>query len=301
VASGPSRTARATYLAYRAGASVALALPEFVARPAARGVGRALSLSLRGRRAMVERHLRRVHGPALQGLALQRAIAKSFDSYTRYWLESFRLPSRTHADVDAHFSIDGLHLIDEALAGGKGAIVALPHLGGWEVGGYWLAGLGYRFTVVVEPLEPAELFEWFADYRRSLGMNIVALGPDAGPTILRALKDNQLAGLLCDRDLRGDGCEVEFFGERTTLPGGPATLALRTGAPIMPAAVYFRPDNGHHAVVKPPLTVERTGRLRDDVGRVTQDLAYALEDLIRAAPEQWHLMQPNWPSDRAQR
>ncbi len=97
----------------------------------------------------------------------------------------------------------------------------------------------------------------------------------------------------------GDGVEVEFFGERTTMPGGPAMLALRTGAPLVPAGVYFRPNGGHFAKIGPPMTVQREGRLRDDVARVTQELARRFEELIRLAPEQWHLMQPNWPSDRA--
>ena len=52
-------------------------------------------------------------------------------------------------------------------------------------------------------------------------------------------------------------------------------------------------------MVRPPLDTTRRGSLREDVARVTQDLAHALEDLIRQAPEQWHLLQPNWPSDRA--
>ncbi|MET0323866.1 MAG: lipid A biosynthesis acyltransferase, partial [Ilumatobacteraceae bacterium] len=89
-----------------------------------------------------------------------------------------------------------------------------------------------------------------------------------------------------------------FFGERTTLPAGPATLGLRAGAPILPVAVYFtRRVNGHHAIVRPPLDTERRGKLREDVARLTQDLAHELEYLIRRAPEQWHLFQPNWPSD----
>jgi KDO2-lipid IV(A) lauroyltransferase len=92
---------------------------------------------------------------------------------------------------------------------------------------------------------------------------------------------------------------VDFFGERTTLPGGPATLALRTGAPLLPTAVYFDGPDHRRSVVLPPVDTSRQGRLREDVQRVTQDLAHALEDLIRRAPEQWHLLQPNWPSDRA--
>ena len=116
--------------------------------------------------------------------------------------------------------------------------------------------------------------------------------------MLQALRQNEVVCLLCDRDLDRSGVEVEFFGERTTLPAGPATLALRTGAPILPVGVYFTErTNGHHAVVRPPLSLERRGGLREDVSRITQQLAHELEFLIRRAPEQWHLFQPNWPSD----
>jgi KDO2-lipid IV(A) lauroyltransferase len=152
--------------------------------------------------------------------------------------------------------------------------------------------------VVVERVEPPELFDWFVEVRRSLGMEVVALGPEAGATVARALRENRVVCLLADRDISGDGVEVEFFGEATTLPAGPATLALRTGASLVPVAVYFRPRGSHYAKIGPPVPVERTGRLRDDVVRITQALAHRFEALIREAPEQWHLMQPNWPSDR---
>ena len=127
------------------------------------------------------------------------------------------------------------------MADGTGVILALPHLGGWEWAGRWIADCGIPITVVVEPLEPPELFEWFADFRRSLGMDVVPLGPGAASAAIKAVKANGVLCLLCDRDIGGGGVEVEFFGERTTLPAGPATLALRTGAPVLPTAVYFRP------------------------------------------------------------
>jgi KDO2-lipid IV(A) lauroyltransferase len=95
--------------------------------------------------------------------------------------------------------------------------------------------------------------------------------------------------------------EIEniVFGERTTLPAGPATLGLRIGAPILPVGVYVTNSyNGHHALVRPPVSAVRSGGgLREDVARITQSLAHELEFLIRRAPEQWHLFQPNWPSD----
>ncbi len=105
--------------------------------------------------------------------------------------------------------------------------------------------------------------------------------------------------LLSDRDISGDGVEVEFFGEATTLPAGPATLALRSGAALLTAAVYFRPRGRHLIRVGAPLDTERQGRIRADVSRVTQQLAHRFEDSVRMAPEQWHVMQPNWPSDVA--
>ena len=260
------------------------------------GVG--ANVASRERREMISRHLQRVD-PTLGGPQLRRAVREAFDSYAHYWLESFRLPNLSAATVERGFDVDGYDNIVTALDGGNGVILVLPHLGGWEWAGRWIAEQGHQITVVVEKIEPPELFDWFVDLRSALGMHVVPLGVGAGATVMRALNDNHVVCLLADRDLQGGGPEVEFFGEGTTMPAGPATLALRTGAPILPTAVYFtgRVD-GHFAWVRPPLAVERVDkRLRDDVQRITQDLAHELEILIRRAPSQWHMFQPNWPSD----
>jgi KDO2-lipid IV(A) lauroyltransferase len=213
-------------------------------------------------------------------------------------MESFRLANTPAAALDAGMSWEGVGHLETALAAGKGAIIAMPHLGGWDFGAAWFCALGYPVTVVAERIDPPELFDWFVGLRSDLGMRVVPLGPEAGTAVLRALHQNEVVGLISDRDILGTGAEVEFFGERTTLPSGPATLALRTGAPILPTAVYFRGRRSHHGVMRPPINAVRSdGRLRDDVTRVTQDIAHEFEALIRIAPDQWHLLQPNWPSD----
>jgi KDO2-lipid IV(A) lauroyltransferase len=117
--------------------------------------------------------------------------------------------------------------------------------------------------------------------------------------LVRALKAGVVVGLVSDRDLVGNGVEVTFFGEKTTLPGGAATLALRTGAVLLPVVVYSGPGNWHTGVVHPPLDTTRSGSLRADVARLTQELATCFEEFIRRHPEQWHLYQANWPSDAA--
>lgn len=286
-----------TVVAYRLGSAIARGMPSGVAGFASRAIGVGAAGAMRDRRTMVERNLRRVHGADYGGLALRRSVQQTFDSYTRYWVESFRLPGISAAQLDAGMSFEGWGHIDAAIERGLGPIMVIPHLGGWEWGAFWMA-LVQRVGVsaVVEPLEPPDLFEWFVKYRESLGMTVIPLGPGAGSEVVKAIKRSDVVCLLSDRDIDGKGVEVEFFGETTTLPAGPATLALRTGAPLLPSAVYFR-GRGHHGVIKPPIPVERRGRLREDVTRITQVIARELELLIRAEPEQWHLMQPNWPSD----
>jgi lauroyl/myristoyl acyltransferase len=284
---------------FRFGSAASRALPARVAYGAGDVLGRLASVRATERRRLAQRNLRRAD-PTLEGRALERATVRLYQSYARYWVESFRLPGTSAEALDAGFDHEGFEHLEAARAAGNGVIVALPHLGAWEWAGFWLTRVAQiPITVIVEQLEPAQLFEWFVELRRSFGMEVVPLGPAAGTASVRTLKANGALALLSDRDLAGGGPEVEFFGERTTLPGGPATLALRTGAPILPTAVYYDGPDHRHAIVRPPLDTARRGSLREDVARVTQDLAHALEDLIRRAPEQWHLLQPNWPSDRA--
>ncbi len=294
--SGNAR-ARMTYLAYRTGAAVALALPERLTRPGAGLLGAILGLALKGRRTMLARHLVRVHGPDLSGAALNRAVNQAFRSYGRYWLEIFRLSPARLASLDGRITVEGLEHVDAATAGGRGVLMVTPHMGNWDLGGAYMAAAGYRPATVVEPLDPPELFEWFCANRRRLGMEVVPLGDGAGSAMLRVLQEGRMAGLLSDRDLSGTGVEVEFFGERTTLPAGPATLALRAGVDIIAGAFLFDGPHGYRLVFRPVVSARRQGRVREDIARITQTLAGELEALVRMAPEQWHLLQPNWPSD----
>jgi lauroyl/myristoyl acyltransferase len=287
------------YAGYRAGSALARLLPERAVRPVASGLGRLGTVAMGDRAAMVARHQRRVH-PDHDDHQIRDAVHSSFASYARYWIESFRLPGTPVDQLDQGFRIEGWEHAQAGLDAGNGVILALPHLGGWEWAGFWLTAVKHvGVTVVAEAVEPPELADWFLGLRAGFGMEVIPLGPDAGSRVAKALKENRALCLLCDRDIGGGGVEVEFFGERTTLPAGPATLALRSGTPLLPTATYFDGDS-RLGVIRPPLDTTRQGKLRADVARVTQDLATALEALIRRAPDQWHLMQPNWPSDAAE-
>lgn len=283
--------------AYRAAATIARVAPDWITQSFDHVVGSMLAELPGPRRRLVQRNLRRVLGPGLSGRELDRLVRRTFISYARYYSDSFRLPALSKDEVAAGFTVEGYQPIRDAVDRGIGPVLALPHLGGWEWAAFWLTQIEHhQVTAVAEALDPPELFEWFTDLRSQLGMHIVPLGPTAASEVLAAIKACHVVCLLCDRNIGDGGVDVEFFGEKTRLPAGPATLALRTGAPLIPVAVYFR-GKGVHAVCRPPMKLERRDTLREDVARITQDLAHELEELIAAAPEQWHLLQPNWPSD----
>ena len=281
-------------LGYEVGSAVARWVPTPLAARAAQFGARLARHRLRDKAAILSANLQVASG-ITDPEELAELTAAGFESYGRYWAESLKMPMLSRTEIDRGFSFTGLERIMNGLAGGNGVIIALPHLGGWEWAAAWLGRvMNNGVTAVVESLEPPEVFEWFAQLRESYDVEVVPLGPKAGAAVAAALARNRIVTLLADRDIGGNGIDVEMFGQPTQIPAGPALLALRAGVPILPTAVYFR-DHDRMCIIDPPIKAERLGRLRDDVNRVSAELAIALEKLISHAPEQWHVLEPVWP------
>lgn len=262
-----------------------------VASTIAAAVGRRQS-ALRARLTENLRHVLASSGEPLDSELLEEFVERGFRAYGQYWAEGAKLPGLNPAVINRRFTIsEGLEHLEAAKARGQGLITALPHIGSWEWGGSFLNSLGLQMTAVAEELEPPELFAWFKAKRESIGILVEPLNEHAGSVLLSTLRRGGVVGLLCDRDIQGNGIEVEFFNERVKVPAGPATLALRTGATLVAAACYSGPGRDHHAVVSAPLEVSRRDSLRADVTRITQALTHELEGLIRRAPEQWHVLE----------
>lgn len=271
------------------------ALPFRMAVRIGEALGRLFARFPTGRRAMVARHARRL---GFAGAQARGHVSAVFAAYGRYWAEALWTRPRRRGEIEAGTRAEGLEHVIDARDAGTGMIYALPHLGNWEFAAPVAAGLGVEVVAVAENLANRLIRDWFVELRNQLDIHIVLATGSA--QVMRELEAaigrNAAVALLCDRDLRGRGVSVEFFGEETTLPPGPVSLAIRTGAPLLPVASYFD-DLGHRVVVRPALDLpaggDRTAQLR--IG--TQLLAAELEELIRLHPEQWHLLQPNWPSD----
>ena len=286
-----------TYLAYRAGAGIFGALPEPVIRHVGRWAGRLCWLWARDRKAMAIRHMGRVLGQS-DTRAVERAAREVFSAYGRYWAETLWFRPRRAEAVRSRVTLVGLEHVRAAQEAGKPIIAALPHVGNWELAGTLAEDAGVRITAVAEALANRRLAKWFVDLRAQLGIRVVLA---EGLSTMRARRKDMLEGrviaLVADRNIGGRGVGVEFFGERTTLPAGPAALTIRNDAVLLPVVSYFKQGAGHRVVVLAPIA-DPGPEDRDRVGSITRQMANRYEDMIREAPTQWHLVQPNWPSDR---
>ena len=247
-----------------------------------------------GRRRMATRHMRRILGRT----DVARASKSVMKSYGRYFAEALWVRAHRVPGMLEKTSVEGLDMVLAARDEGKGMVFSVPHVGNWEVAAPIAVSEHIGVVAVAEDLPNKRVTNWFTSMRNDFGIEIVlATGRiEVMRQLEGALADNKAVALLSDRDLNGKGVEVEFFGENTTLPAGPAALAVRTGAPLFPVAVYFDGD-GHRVVVRPAIEVPE-GKRSDQVKNMTQSMAEELEFLILAAPDQWHLVVPNWPSDR---
>ncbi|GAA3462850.1 phosphatidylinositol mannoside acyltransferase [Saccharothrix longispora] len=281
-------------LGYAAGWRLVRLLPE---RPAVALFDRIADWTARkGGPAQLRANLKRVV-PQAGEAEMDELVRASMRSYLRYWREAFRLPSMDLETVFAELdrSITGVENLDAALAEGRGAVVALPHSGNWDMAGVWLVGHSGTFATVAERLKPESLYRRFIAFRETLGFEVVPLtGGERNPAVVLAerLRANRVVCLLADRDLTAGGVPVTFFGERTMMPAGPAHLAATTGAALLPVGVWFT-GSGWTFRIHPPVRVQGVA----DVASATQSLADVFAADIAAHPADWHMMQPLWLAD----
>src|SRR5476651_2172408 len=149
-------------------------------------------------------------------------------------------------------SIGGRDNLDAALSAGRGVIMAVPHMGSWDMAGAYGGALGYPISAVTERF-PGSLNDAVVRTRSQFGLNVIMLGRAAVRSITQALDANGIVALLCDLE-QGPGVGVRFFGRRAVVPGGPAAIALKTGAALMPACQYVTSPGHHHVHLDAPLT-----------------------------------------------
>jgi KDO2-lipid IV(A) lauroyltransferase len=265
-----------------------------VGEPICRIVGLGWYLAAPSARAAVRDNLRHVLGREPARAEVRRVF---WYGALNYW-DTFAIPHVGHQALLDLVDIHGAEHIEAALAHGKGVITATAHLGSVSFVGQVMPALGYRMTGLLEPIEPPEVFEFFAAQRQAQGARLLAVGTGAMRELLLALRRNEMLGLVTDRDVTGTGPMISFFDAPTRFPDGGAALAVRTGAPVLIAVSIRKPDGRFDALISPLPPVVKSGDTKADVLAVTQAIARGLEYHVANHPEQWTVFQKRWPEAR---
>ena len=283
----------ATYLVYRFMSWLGPLLPTRTGRSAYEAAGRAFFHLASGARATVLANQAQVLGRPVDDPLVRASAREAFASYARYWFDTFHVLGWDDERVLSTFRFEGVELVEKGLADGKGVVIALPHTGNWDVGG---RAMGLRVAPVVsvaEHLKPEPLFQLFLQHRAQLRMEIIDLASDhVGRQLTKKLEENRIVALVADRDLSGGGVEVEMFGRTRRMPAGPALLSLSTGAPLISGPTFTTKDGWVEVLSE--VSIEPTGKRKDDVRALTRALAASFERAIASAPSDWHLFQPGW-------
>jgi phosphatidylinositol dimannoside acyltransferase len=215
-----------------------------------------------------------------------RVARRAFQNYGRMLLDFLLMGSLTKAELIQRTDIDGLEHVDAALARGRGAIMALPHMGSWDNTGSYGGAMGYPITAVTGRF-PGSLNDAVVKTRNRYGLQVLLVGRPAVREVIQALNANRLVGLVCDQE-EGPGVEVRFFGRHALVPGGPAALALKTGASLITGYQYMTASGRHHIHFDAALSWP-DGETKENL---MQRIVHRFEAYIRERPDQWYAFRP---------
>jgi lauroyl/myristoyl acyltransferase len=263
-------------------------------RLAAGGTPLVLQLFARGHMHRATDNMRQVLGPQADPREARRLTRAAFANYARYMVDLVRLPHVKSRELVESIRVDGWENVEAAYTYGKGVVFATGHIGNWDMAGAAFAARGRPVSAIVETLKPARWNERVQRTRTAAGVKAIPL--ENGPReMIATLRKQEGLAVLVDRPLETEGVAVTFFGRRTRVPGGAATLALRTGSPVVPAALVRDPrGKGYLAHIGAPIV----GQRGDDASAVMQGVMSWLEGIIRLYPDQWFMFRQMWPSSR---
>jgi phosphatidylinositol dimannoside acyltransferase len=291
---GPRILEKLAVTGYAAAVWVVAHVPQRLARWVIGTASQAGYLLWPAKRAWSNANFGRVAGLPPDDRRVRKLALGAYRQYATYLVEVMRLESLSPDEAIRRVVQTDLDRIEEAWrsAPGGGLIFALGHVGNNEAVAAGVANRGWPINVVADDSSFPEMFERFRQLREAWGVHVIPWRNLR--EIYAVLKKREMLALLIDWGYRSDGVPVRLFGEWTTLPAGPATLAAKTGSVILPVAIRRGSDGMFHVGFSPTIAVPSASDA--DIARATQEIADALEATIAAAPNQWYSFKPIWPA-----
>jgi KDO2-lipid IV(A) lauroyltransferase len=229
-------------------------------------------------------------GDEIRGIAL-----RTFENLGMNLIEFLRFPGLNTEKVMEKVEIEGRSHVEEALKRGKGIIFLLGHIGNWELLGCMSRLLGGNLMAIARPLKKNRRLDRFiGEIRRSTGLHVLS-SKRVAHQVVSALRRNKMVGILIDqREKRGEGIGVQFFGENASTTPASAFFALKTGAAVMPAYAIRLEGGRHRIVAEPPVEMIVTGNKAEDLRLNTQRHTEVVESIIRRYPDQWFWIHRRW-------
>lgn len=241
-------------------------------------------------RQRMEENLSAAMGQEFRTPESRRAVAwKAWRNFAQGVYETTCTLHSSKEKICAEVAMEGEAHLQGALARGKGVIALSAHLGNFTIIGTRLAAAGYPFSVVVKHPKDQRIASLLDHYRTMVGCKSIAAKPrrEAARQVLRALRKNEVILLIAD-EFKSGGVEVEFLGRTAPAPRGPVTLALRTGAAVLPVFVTRDQEDRLTLHIGAEIDLIKTGDLQQDVAANASLFTGHLEAMVRRYPDQWN-------------
>jgi len=227
----------------------------------------------------------------------RRAIAVNVArNMIKVFVELFRFPDLTPEEVREIIPLEGGENIHAALARGKGAILITAHFGNWELGGARVAAEGWPMAVIARDAADASVASVINRARESQGIRVFGRRDLRG--IVRHLHDNGCLGILPDQHANSESARMTFLGRPAWVRRGPAVLALRTGAALIPAFCPRGADDGVTMHVLPEIEVDTSPDREQAITATMAKISSAIEEQIRKRPDQWLWFHDRWKESK---
>jgi KDO2-lipid IV(A) lauroyltransferase len=282
------------FLLYKVGSALSRVLPRWVCY----GIAILLAdlnflINHRSRRAVIA-NLRRVLGRGDRGddTELDRIARRVFHNFALNIADFLIFPNLDLDSLRGVIAIEGWEHVERAHAAKRGFILLSAHVGNWEMAGALFGLSGIRLRAVALEHGAGRVTRFYAERRRAKGIEVLPL---TGSTyaMIDWLRRGEAVALIADRDFAHQGKPVLFFGATATMPRAHASLALKTGAPVLPCFLVREPHRRFRMIIRPPVETENLPP-GDRVGAFVERCLRVFEEVIRSYPDQWAVFVPLW-------